>query len=242
MSSCSGYDTVVSALGRTALPHQTELIRLAEDSGTIERFYPSEWGTDIEYTEAASHEPIHQDKLAVRRFLREKTTRLQHTFIVTGPYADGLLAPFPPKPEIGSFQIKERKAWLLGPTGDERIAFTSRKDVGKLLVASLLHPADSRNRALKVCSFITTYNAALAEFERQTSAAWTKEYVTPEVLDNARAHLTDKEQGLAGTCMLRKLWIRGDTLYPEYDNKLIDGPETQNVEAVVAEAVAAARS
>jgi hypothetical protein len=192
------------------------LIRLAEESQAIRRFYPSEFGTDTEHSSDSLKEPEHQGKLAIRKYLRERTRQLEYTFLVAGPYADMMLRSFPPRPEIGSFDIPGKKAWLLGSTGDEKIAFTSRKDGGKLLVAPLLHPRESRNRALKVCSFVAWYNEALAEFERQTGGeAWEKHHVTTDDLERATQSSGEQQRFLEDTCRLRKLWIKGETLYLE---------------------------
>ncbi|KAK5162900.1 uncharacterized protein LTR77_011061 [Saxophila tyrrhenica] len=116
----------------------------------IKRFFPSEFGTDIEYSEASTHETVHQDKLKVRHYFREHVKRLEHTYIMTGPYGDYYFGwgPVPQEPKIGSFDAKARKAYLLEPA-DKKIAWTTTKDVGRFVVAALLHPEVSRNKALK---------------------------------------------------------------------------------------------
>jgi hypothetical protein len=47
--SLSGYDTIISALGRNAILAQIPLLKLAEASPSIHTFYLSEFRTDIEY-------------------------------------------------------------------------------------------------------------------------------------------------------------------------------------------------
>lgn len=81
-------DTVVSCLGRNALQYQKQLIRLAEESGTVKWFFPSEYGTDIEYGPKSPHEKPHQNKLAVRKYVRDNVKKVQVTYLVTGPYFD----------------------------------------------------------------------------------------------------------------------------------------------------------
>lgn len=54
---------------------------------------------------------------------------LEWTYLVTGPYSDLYFAPIPGRPELGSFDVKARKAWLLGD-GKGRISFTAVAEYG----------------------------------------------------------------------------------------------------------------
>lgn len=64
-------DTVVCCLGRTALLEQVELLRLADEpASSVQWFFPSEYGTDIEYDATSKDEKPHQNKLKVRAFIR----------------------------------------------------------------------------------------------------------------------------------------------------------------------------
>lgn len=123
----NGFDTVVSALGRNALAKQIELIRLAEQTPAIKRFFPSEYGTDIEYWPRSANEKPHQQKLKVRAYFKTTATRLEHTYVVTGPYADGYMGPFKVDPRAGSFDVPAKKAVLLG-TGDEKVSLTTMRE------------------------------------------------------------------------------------------------------------------
>jgi hypothetical protein len=49
---------------------------------------------------------------------------LEWTYLVTGPYSDLYFSCIPGRPEIGSFDVKERKACLLG-NGKGRVSFTT---------------------------------------------------------------------------------------------------------------------
>ncbi|TLD33898.1 hypothetical protein PspLS_01600 [Pyricularia sp. CBS 133598] len=81
-----GVDTVVSAVGRNVLEKQIQLIRLAEESSSVQWFFPSEYGTDIEHGPKSAGERPHQDKLAVRKFIRDEIRRLHVVYLVTGPF------------------------------------------------------------------------------------------------------------------------------------------------------------
>lgn len=117
-------DTVVSCLGRNALGLQKELIRLAEESSSIQRFFPSEYGTDIEHNPQSAEEKPHQMKLSVRKYIRENTKRLRVTYVVVGPYFEMWVDGGQNGSPLGGFDIKAREATLISD-GEGLIGFTT---------------------------------------------------------------------------------------------------------------------
>lgn len=92
--------------------------------------------------------------------------------------------------------------------------------VAKLLAASLKHPAESRNRALKVNSFTTTPLDVVAEFERQTGGQkWDVSFTPREELVSKEKAAWDTGNTPFGTAhTLRRIWADGGTLYEQRDN------------------------
>ncbi|KAI5368044.1 Putative NmrA-like domain, NAD(P)-binding domain superfamily [Septoria linicola] len=217
----NGFDTIVSAVGRPVIDKQLKLIELAEKHPDVKRFFPSEYGTDIEYDSTSANEKPHQLKLQVRALLR-LVHKLQHTFVVTGPYADAdsLLYLCAKNPEIeaqGTFDVKRKRAVLLGD-GNGRISLTTMRDVGKLVVAALLRPEAAKNKALRVNSFTTTPHELAAEFEKQTGGEkWSIAYTS---LDELKKLETETP-----SVTLRRIWTEGKTLYEKRDNHLIEAEE-----------------
>ncbi|KAL2407915.1 Reductase efuL [Exophiala dermatitidis] len=236
-----GIDTVISCLGRGAIEHQLELVRLANESPSVHRFFPSEYGTDVEYGPASAHEIPHQKKLKVRAALRS-CDRLDHTFVVTGPYADGepglYFSANSAAKEAGSFDVKNKSAVLLGD-GNLKISFTTMHDVGKLVVLAALHPDTSRNKALRVNSFTATDAEILAEFERQTGGQpWKVSYTSVDELRKLEKEAWAAEKPFATLFTLRRIWAEGGTLYDRRDNYLIDAEDVMDTLAdAVAEAI-----
>jgi len=217
----TGFDTVISALGRTAIHLQIPLIKVAEESDTIKRFFPSEYGTDIEYFPDSNTEKPHQEKLKVRKYIRENTKRLTFTYVVTGPYPEFYMGgAIPGAPEIGGFDVKAKQAWVLGD-GNDKVSFTTMPDVGNLVVASLKHPEESRNAILKVNSFTSTGNEILAEFEKQTGSKWEVHYTSLDELKRIEEESWSKGVPYATGVTLRRIWISGGTLYEKRDNEKI---------------------
>ncbi|OJD31376.1 isoflavone reductase family protein [Diplodia corticola] len=235
-----GFDTVVSAVGRNVIAEQIGLIKLAEQSPSIARFFPSEYGTDIKYGPQSATEKPHQLKLKVRAYLEsDAVNRLEYTYLVTGPYADLYIQKSAHAPEAGTFDVRAKKATLLGD-GDGRISLTTMDDVGKLVTAALQHPEHTANRALIVNSFTTTPKEILAEFERQTGGdKWAVEYTPLPALEQAEARAWDQGVPYAAVFTLRRIWTQGGTLYEGRDNDLVKAPESETLGEAVAKAVEA---
>jgi len=127
LAAYEGFDTIISAVGRNVIAEQIELIRLAERTQNIKRFFPSEYGTDIEFGLKSPGEKPHQLKLKVRKYIREEVKRLEYSYLVTGPYADLFIGKARGDSRAGSFDVQAKKAVLLG-TGNEKIALTTMEE------------------------------------------------------------------------------------------------------------------
>jgi NmrA-like family len=252
-----GIDTLVSAAGRSVIASQIPWISLASQAG-IKRFFPSEYGTDIKYNASSANEVPHQQKLKVREALEK--SGLEYTYVVTGPYASAFLTAGRGLPEIGAFDVKARKAVVVGDgkgavslttVGEYVLAFTSSvpthakiiitndNSVGKLVVKALLHPSASRNRALKVNSFTATPLEIVSEFEKQTGAKWEVEFTPFEKVRELEKKAYEGGNPAAVGFTLRRIWGEGGTLYERRDNGLIDGEETETLGDAVRVAIAA---
>ncbi|KAE8361142.1 hypothetical protein BDV27DRAFT_133483 [Aspergillus caelatus] len=239
-----GIDTVISALGRGAIASQIPLIRLADASPTVKWFLPSEYGTDIKYSPASAQEKPHQQKLKVRAFLENESPNegvvsdLAYTYVVTGPYSD-MYVHFAGNPIAGGWDVKSKKATLLGEDGSARVSLTTMKDVGTLVLATLRHPAVAFNRALKVNSFTTTPADIHAEFVRQTGGQpWNDvQYTSLSHLREAESEAWNAGKPEATVLTLRRIWTEGGTLYDQRDNALIGEPPMQTLEDVVAQEI-----
>lgn len=118
----TGADTVVSAVGRGVVDTQIELLRLAEQSGSVKWFLPSEYGTDVEHNAKSAGEKPHQLKLKVRRFARENLKQVKVTYVVTGPYFDMWVDVVPGAEQAGGFDVEKKVAYVIDD-GEGRIGF-----------------------------------------------------------------------------------------------------------------------
>ena len=237
-----GFDTVVSAVGRPVIHTQIQIVELMDKHPDVKRFFPSEYGTDIEYDETSKDEKPHQQKLKVRAALKQ-VKDLEYTYVVTGPYGDadkGLyLSAAPPDDDDkrASFDVKRKRALLLGD-GEGKISLTTMRDVGKLVVAAIKHPDASKNKALKVNSFTTTPKEIVAEFEKQTGDSWDISYTSLDELKKLEQEAWDRGDPGAGPMTLRRIWTSGRTLYDHRDNDAIEMEDgVESLESAVKQAI-----
>ena len=109
---------------------QIQLMDWAANDAHVKWFFPSEYGTDIEYDASSAAEKPHQMKLAVRRHAREKSTAGQEmhvTYLVTGPYIDMYLAFAPGAKDAGGWDAKAKESVLLGD-GQGKIGFCTMRE------------------------------------------------------------------------------------------------------------------
>jgi len=223
----TGIDTIVSCLGRHAIEKQIPIMSWAEEIG-VTRFFASEFGTDIEYFPDSEHEPPHQMKLKVRAHMKT-LRRMEHTYVVTGPYSDLYFGAMKEAPKAGGFDVERRRAYLLGD-GDMPVSFTAMNDVGKFVVAALINYTFSRNQTLIVHSFTATPNEILAEYEAQLKKKWEVNYVDTKTLQAMEKEAYQIHSPLAAVLTLRRIWTLGGTLHKFYDDSLLGFVETENLE------------
>ncbi len=98
-------------------------------------------------------------------------------------------------------------------------------------MAALRHPKASFGKALKVQSFVVTPKEVLAEYEKQTKAAWTVSYTPLEKLKEIESQLWAEGNRVATGATLRRIWAEGGTLYAKNDNEAI-GLQPEDMESL----------
>ena len=106
-----------------------------------------------------------------------------------------------------------------------------------MTVKALLHPKESKNRALRVNSFTTTPLDIVAEFEKQTGEKWTVGYTPLKKLRELETEAWEGGNPAATAFTLRRIWASGGTLYDQIDNGLIDAEDMESLEVVVRDAI-----
>ncbi|KAF3916378.1 hypothetical protein ABW21_db0206333 [Orbilia brochopaga] len=176
-----GQDTILSLVGTHVTDTQIKFIDAAVDAG-VKRFYPSEYGSvassdgDALVQQFWDRVGIH-GKLGVFQHLRKLADegKIEYTLIASGAFFDwGLQQGF-----IG-FNLKERKATIFN-SGDKPMSLSTLPHIAKVVVWSITHPDETRNRTIRFYSHRTTQNELLAALEKLTGTKWTVEKVSTDV-------------------------------------------------------------
>ncbi|KAK8043405.1 hypothetical protein PG993_005835 [Apiospora rasikravindrae] len=151
----AGQDAVISLITTPAAMTQLALIDAAIAAG-VRRFIPSEFGSNLANPKTRAN-PVFKHKVATEDYLIEKAqaTDLTYTFFYNNAFLDwALRANF-----IVDF-TKPNPQVLDG--GDTPFSATTMQSVADGLVGVLLHPEETKNRAVYVHDLVTSQNRLLA--------------------------------------------------------------------------------
>ncbi|GAQ10102.1 uncharacterized protein ycf39 [Aspergillus lentulus] len=144
-SALSGHDVVVNTLG--AIPRDIHL-RLVDAAvaAQVQRFIPSEFGSDTT-NENAAKLPVYQDKVAVQKYLQEKSKesggKFSYTIQINGPFLDwGLMVNF-------LLNLEGPEAELYDG-GDRKFSTTTLSGVGKGVCGIINNLEATKNRTVYV--------------------------------------------------------------------------------------------
>lgn len=238
----SSQDSVVSALrGQevfiSTIPkhdQQPALIDAAIAAG-VQRFIPSEFGSNTIGNEKVRALPVFAGKVKTQEYLRSKQDQISYTFLITGLFLDwglnlGWLANLKGKTDIND-------------NGDSVHSFTLLTDIGKAVAGILKHPEETKNRGVYVQTAALSQNQVLkiAQKVKPEFKAETEQVDLAEVEKNAYAELK-KDGGNIGLAMVSFIKISifkegyGNLWDEKNDNKLlgVKGLSSAELEDLVA--------
>ncbi|KAJ4916192.1 NmrA-like negative transcriptional regulator family protein [Raphanus sativus] len=173
-------DVVISALGRTQILDQVNIIDAIKEAGNVKRFLPSEFGNDVDRTVAI--EPTLSGfimKAQIRRAI--EAAEIPYTYVVSGGFA-GYFVPSlgqchlglrtPPTDRVSIFDSGDAKAII--NTEEDIVATTMKavddpKTLNKILY---IHPPKN----------IVSQNDMVSLWERKIGKTLEKIYVSEEEL------------------------------------------------------------
>lgn len=165
-------DAIVSNLPQHH--QQPAFIDAAIEAG-VERFLPSDFGSNVSGNANTAKLPVFKGKLLTHEYLKKKESEIEWTIIANGVFLDWGL----------------EKGFLInthgGPTAlfddpNKKVSTTTLADVGKAVAGVLKHPAETKNRSVFVQSTSISQNELVAiakkvkpELEIQTENVDTEE-------------------------------------------------------------------
>jgi uncharacterized protein YbjT (DUF2867 family) len=157
----SSHDSLVSALkGQdafvSAVPNhdqQPALIDAAIAAG-VQRFIPSEFGSNIAGNANTAALPVFQGKKATQDYLQRKSSEISYTLINNGLFLDWGI-------QVGVLLNLKGEPTRVFDGGDDKHSFTTLSDVAQAVVGVLKHPKETHNRSIYVQTAALSQNEAI---------------------------------------------------------------------------------
>ncbi|KAH9319820.1 hypothetical protein KI387_021589 [Taxus chinensis] len=128
-------DVVISAVGVPQVVDQFSLIKAIKEVGTIKRFFPSEFGNDVDRHHAVEPmKSVFDLKVKIRRTIEAEG--IPHTYVVPGGFANYFLASFS---QLGLTSPPRDKVVIYGD-GNVKAVYIKEEDVGTFTIKAVDDP------------------------------------------------------------------------------------------------------
>jgi len=178
VSAVKAADVVISTLGSLQLADQTRLIDAIKEAGNVKRFFPSEFGLDVDHTGIVEPgKSVLSAKVAIRRAV--EASGIPYTYVVAGFFAGYAL------PGIGQALaqgLPADKAVVLGD-GNAKAVYVEEGDIGTYTVLAADDPrAENKTLYVRPPANTLSHNELLALWEKKSGRGFEREYVPEETV------------------------------------------------------------
>ncbi|TKW12955.1 hypothetical protein SEVIR_5G069100v4 [Setaria viridis] len=178
VSAVKSADVVISTVGSQQIADQTRLIDAIKEAGNVKRFFPSEFGLDVDRTGVVEPaKTILSGKAAIRR--ATEAAGIPYTYAVAGYFAGYAL------PTIGQLlspAAPTDKAIVLGD-GNAKAVFVEEGDIGTYTVLAAGDPrAENRTLYVRPPANTLSHNELLSLWEKKTGKAFERVYIPEEAV------------------------------------------------------------
>lgn len=232
LSALQGQDAVISTLGHSSIEDQQYALFTAAIEAGVKRILPSEFGSDT--TVPASQEfPVYVPKIAVQKWLREKTegTETSYTIVMNNAFLDwGIDMDF-------LLKVKEKKV-TLWDGGETEYSVTPLSGVAKGVVGILRKPEETKNRVVKIHGAVLTQKKLLALAQKAVGEdGWTVEQGSTETgLQEAKKNFQADPANVWGWILgflYRAIFsVEHSPKFGDEDSKLLGVPQVSDDEIV----------
>ncbi|KAI1270105.1 NmrA-like family protein [Xylariaceae sp. FL1019] len=241
-----GMDAVVNLLNPAQMPHSKGLVDAAYRAG-VGRFIINDFGWGLNKNALPEFKPFGDMRrvawYAAMEHAREDEAKdgdggFSWTGITIGNPLDWAL-------RMGfrtGFDLNKQTATIYDD-GTEEFTGTTLEGIVQSVLGVLSHPAETKNRFVKVRSIQVSQNTLLAAFQKVTGKEWTVERSTAkELLEEGRRKHSQGDQGWILDLLLFQLYSPGEkrcivTSLEDSDNKLL-GVREESAEEIVRKALA----
>uniref|UniRef100_A0ACD5V975 Uncharacterized protein n=1 Tax=Avena sativa TaxID=4498 RepID=A0ACD5V975_AVESA len=204
-------DVVISAVGYAQLPDQTLIIAAIKEVGNVKRFFPSEFGNDVDHVHAVEPaKSVFGAKARIRRAIEAEG--IPYTFVSSNFFAGRFL---PSLAQIGVTGPPADKVLILGD-GNVKGVFSAEEDVGTYTIKAVDDPRTlNKILYLRPPSNTLSYNELVSLWEKKHRKTLERVYIPEnEVLKKIQESPVPLNVALA---ISHSVWVKGDHTNFEID-------------------------
>ncbi|XP_010263625.1 PREDICTED: isoflavone reductase-like protein [Nelumbo nucifera] len=171
-------DVVISTVGHAQLPDQVKIIAAIKEAGNVKRFFPSEFGNDVDRVHAV--EPA-KTAFATKAQIRRATEAagIPYTYVSSNFFA-GFFLPTLSQP--GATAPPRDKVIILGD-GNPKAVFNKEEDIGTYTIRAVDDPRTlNKILYLRPAGNIYSFNDIVSLWEKKIGKTLERIYVPEEKL------------------------------------------------------------
>ncbi|KAJ1428216.1 NmrA-like domain [Sesbania bispinosa] len=204
-------DVVISAVNHTQVPDQYKIISAIKEAGNIKRFFPSEFGIDVDRNNAVNGaKTLFETKVKMRRIIEAEG--IPFTVVVANFFTRHFL---PTRPELRAIAAPLDTVIILGD-GNTKAIFNTEEGIATFTIRTVDDPR-TLNKILYIKPPANTlsYNELVSLWEKNTGKTLKRVYVPEEqVLKHIQESSYPKNTGLA-ICLSG--YVKGDHINYEIE-------------------------
>ncbi|XP_042482208.1 phenylcoumaran benzylic ether reductase Pyrc5-like [Macadamia integrifolia] len=171
-------DVVISTVGKQLIQEQVKIIDAIKEAGNVKRFFPSEFGNDVDHIHAVDPAlSMWNKKVKIRRTIESEG--IPHTIVVSnfffGHFLHNLAQP-------GAATPPRDKVVILGD-GNPKVIFNKEEDIGNITIKAV-DDLRTLNKIVYIKSphNIVSFNDLVSLWEKKIGKTLEKVYVPEEQL------------------------------------------------------------
>ncbi|KAK8914167.1 hypothetical protein KSP39_PZI023629 [Platanthera zijinensis] len=169
-------DVVISTVGQGQIADQTKIIAAIKEAGNIKRFFPSEFGNDVDRTTALEPSKLALGtKIQFRRAIEAEN--IPYTYVSSYFFAGYYL---PSLAQATTQSLPTDKVFILGD-GNVKAIFNDENDIGAYTIKAVDDPRTlNKTLYLRPPANIYSHNELVSLWEKKTGKKFEKVYISEE--------------------------------------------------------------
>lgn len=169
-------DVVISTVGHGQLADQTKIIAAIKEAGNIKRFFPSEFGNDVDRSNAVDPaKSAFKVKSQIRRAVEAE--KIPYTYVSSNFFAGYFL---PSLAQATTKSLPTDKVFILSD-GNAKAIFNYEEDIGTFTIKAVDDPRTlNKVLYLRPAANIYSHNELVSLWEKKTGKTFERVYISEE--------------------------------------------------------------